>query len=534
MVTSEHVIVAPSVDRIVEGLRDTGYDFNSAVADIVDNSIAARADKIQIRINADLKGRLALSIADNGIGMDREGLINAMRYGSARREDPASLGKFGLGLKTASTAFCRRLVVISRSDLSNESLSASWDLDEMARENKWKLNIAAPNDEELHLIEEVSAGGPGTVIVWEKIDRVLPQYKKPSGGPLRRALNKLQKSLVAHLAMVFQRFIDHADDRAPNVTIEVNEEHILPWDPFALRSTGDPVLEDAPEVELPDGETTSFSVRAFILPRQEEFHSTEERDKAKISNDLQGIYVYRENRLIHGPDWLQMYKNEPHFSLLRVELSFDHTLDEGFQVDIKKSRIQLKEELYDWLREQFLVGPRREAEKRYRKGSSPAPRNNSSLIHQHSDNTIASKEKSLTMATVTNTDVQSNEAEIHNNIGQSTTKIRIIERHENRPIYIDTVDTLEDGVLWDSAIINNRNAVVLNSQHPYYKKAYLPHRDNTVIVQALDFLLWSLAQAQLNNSSPENSEALNDFRIDVSRNLKRLVADLPDPSDEME
>src|SRR5688572_3707020 len=110
----EKLEVLPDPKRMIEGLRDTGYEFNTAIADLIDNSIAASATMVDILIKMDLRGNLRLSIADNGIGMDRIGLVNAMKYGSAERSHPSSLGKFGLGLKTASTAFCRNLLVTSR------------------------------------------------------------------------------------------------------------------------------------------------------------------------------------------------------------------------------------------------------------------------------------------------------------------------------------------------------------------------------------------------------------------------------------
>jgi len=123
----------PDPARVTEGLRDTGYEFDTAIADIIDNSIAAEADLVEVSIDMDPKGDVIVRIVDNGRGMDREGLINALRYGSKKRDDPSSLGKFGLGLKTASTAFCRRLSLISRNVAGGETLKATWDLDEIGR-----------------------------------------------------------------------------------------------------------------------------------------------------------------------------------------------------------------------------------------------------------------------------------------------------------------------------------------------------------------------------------------------------------------
>ena len=124
----EEIELPPDPERVIVGLRDTGYEFNTAVADIVDNSIAANATKVQLFLAADYNGNIRLLIADNGEGMDRQGLINAMQYGSKARPSAASLGKYGLGLKTASTAFCKRLSVISRANGSTPALMATWDL----------------------------------------------------------------------------------------------------------------------------------------------------------------------------------------------------------------------------------------------------------------------------------------------------------------------------------------------------------------------------------------------------------------------
>ena len=122
-------IVIPEPSRLLEGLRDTGYDFNTAVADIVDNSIAADAEHVKITAYMTMDQGIRLSVADDGIGMDRDGLVSAMKYGAPAREGKHSLGKFGLGLKTASTSCCRRLKVISRNDVDAKPLCAVWDLD---------------------------------------------------------------------------------------------------------------------------------------------------------------------------------------------------------------------------------------------------------------------------------------------------------------------------------------------------------------------------------------------------------------------
>ncbi|RQS61251.1 ATP-binding protein [Burkholderia sp. Bp8963] len=526
--TEKHISVPPDVARISEGLRDTGYDFNAAVADILDNSIAAGADKIHVRLEVDFADAVVISIMDNGHGMNEEGLVNAMKYGSSKRANAKSLGKFGLGLKTASTAFCRRLSVISRDSGESPVLRATWDLDDMAASNSWDLEIAAADAAHKQLFDEVALEASGTVVLWENIDRITA----PEGQPIRKTVEKLATVLRDHIAIVFQRFLDTNDGRERNVHIKLNGEPIAAWDPFCIVETKESIAEKKMDVQLPDGTQTSFIVRAFVLPRKEEFSSDANRIAARISNERQGLYIYRENRLIHGPDWMNMFKQEPHYSLLRVELSFDHSLDNAFQVDIKKSRIELNSGLYEWLRDKFLAGPRREAETRYRKGAAGVAKGAAVLLHTPASNVIEQKASALKTAAVAQVDEKTGMVTVNNNSGVTTTTVRLLNSDDIGSAHVVTSGTLEHGVLWEPTIgKNSKAAVALNTGHPFYTKAYLPNKANSTVVQAMDYLLWALAQAELNNINPDNQEAFEEFRIEVSRNLKKLVADLPDPVD---
>ena len=130
--TQQDFELLPDPERIVNGLRDTGYNFNTAVADIVDNSIAANATKINIDVMMDPNMTIKVYFTDNGCGMDLDGLKNAMKYGSKERAEKNSLGKFGLGLKTASTAFCKQFSLISRNAADAPLQKVQWDLDYIA------------------------------------------------------------------------------------------------------------------------------------------------------------------------------------------------------------------------------------------------------------------------------------------------------------------------------------------------------------------------------------------------------------------
>lgn len=521
----------PDPERIVEGLRDTGYTFNTAIADIIDNSIAAHATKVDICINMDPHENVTVYIADNGDGMDLDGLKNAMTYGSKVRADLGSLGKFGLGLKTASTAFCRSLSVISRGNADGDVRKAQWDLDYVAEVHKWKLKLPEVSLDELDMLNATAENGTGTLVVWEKVDRLLKSYSSRSYA--QRALKTKIEDLEFHVAMVFQRFLDKTDDRADNVEITINGNSIEPWDPFVkAEELTEKLAEDDVEVELPDGTTSSFTMKAYMIPNKDSFSTPKASKEARISNDMQGFYVYRENRLIHMGDWLGMFINESHGVLLRVEFSFDHTLDNAFQVDIKKSKISPADEIIDHIKNTFIGAPRREAAERYRHGSEKNVLKASEKIDAHaaSNRNIDEKAKSVEGAKITVT--EPDEVQVQNSNGTFKHKITIISNPDPNKLRVITKPELPYDQLWEPCIADGKHAVQINQSHSYYQKVYYPVLAQNVMVTGMDALLWALAEAEHKTWNEESKELYEEMRIAVSRILTKLVADLPDPDEE--
>lgn len=526
---SETMELLPDPVRMVEGLRDTGYQFNTAVADVVDNSIAAAATFINVELKMDYRGNVSLEIYDDGIGMDRASLINAMKYGSRPRPSPASLGKFGLGLKTASTAFCRRLSVVSRSKAGDPLLRATWDLDHVRDANKWELLIDAATDQEITAFESIIGKKSGTLVLWHKVDRLLKNYSSQGGAPAKKALAKFTDELRLHLSTVYQRFLDVADSRARHVKMNLNGEAVVAWDPFCVTES-QVASEDKPEVEVSDGQVAKFSMKAYVLPRKEEFSTEDAAKAARVSNANQGIYIYRENRLIHGPDWLKMFSKEPHFSLLRVEFSFDHLLDDAFQIDIKKSQIILNEALYDHILD-FLTPPRRAAEEVYRKGRKAKTSEVAKTAHDSSNRNISSKEGQVSKPAIQGIDAATNEAQLINTQGPVRLKLKITSASRPMEVHVQPADSIDDGLLWEPCLIDGHCGVRVNTSHPYYSKVYLPNLAEGVTIQGMDALLWGIAIAELNCVSDATKSAFGELRYEVSRNLRKLVEDLPEPQE---
>jgi hypothetical protein len=269
-----------------------------------------------------------------------------------------------------------------------------------------------------------------------------------------------------------------------------------------------------------------------VLPHRDEILDSAELSLARLKAENQGIYVYREGRLIHAGDWMGMYSIEPHMTLLRAELSFNHDLDDAFNVDIKKSQITLDEAFFDALKK-LLTAPRRAAEERYRRGTGRAATRASGGAHAASNATIASKQSEVVTAATANVisvDSVRGTAELSNRQGTFVIKLPTVVPTSPDQIHVQAVESINDGLLWTPVLLAGKHAVQINMGHDYYKKVYLPAIGNDrSTVKGMDFLLWSLGEAELSATSESTQRHFKELRYEVSRLLRVFVEDLPDP-----
>lgn len=535
--TDQSLINNPDADRLIHGLRDTGYNFNTAAADIIDNSIAALASRVDVLLDMDTEGRKIITFADDGHGMSAEELHAAMRYGAPVRSNLASLGKFGLGLKTASSSVSRHYTVISRRSETQALAKLAWDLDHIAKVNRWEMQKEPVSDEEKERFEDL-VGPRGTMIIWRKCDRILDkEYSSPGGTQEMNALKRKAASLAKHCALVYYRFLDASDDRERNVRISIDGENVLPWNPFYLEKS-DQVLDtkhQTIQLQLPNGEVHNASIKAFILPRAKDL-SKAEQDIARISNHAQGFYIHREGRVIHHGGWLGVFGGvEPHTSLLRVEFDFGHELDDAFKVDVKKSRILFDPALEDTLR-MILQPIYREADNRYR-NKTRQEISGGGVDHSASniniENTAGRKEpiaESYNAAT--------GDAIIQNRQGRVV--LHNITKTDINPnsVYVQPVEFLASGDLYEPAMhpVDGteilKTGVKINKSHDFYAKIYMRAQNNGYSIEGMDYLLWALAAAELDNTNKDLEPLFQDIREEVSANLKRLLRALPLPDEE--
>lgn len=528
----------PDAGRLIHGLRDTGYDFQTAAADIIDNSIAANATQISVELSITREGRKFVFFGDNGDGMDPDQLKSAMRYGAPVRANLSSLGKFGLGLKTASSSVCKRFSVISRKSSNEQLMKLTWDLDHVAQVQEWEMLEEDISDEEREEFAK-HCGGSGTLIIWSNCDRMLQKEYEAGSTNEQRAVQRLKEKLKEHIALTYYRFLDEADDRAENVKIIVNGEEVVHWNPFYPAKSEQMLSQNQQtlELELEDGTESVIKMKAWILPHSKDMGKDENKKFAKIANHRQGFYIHRENRVIQSGGWLQVFGDvEPHTSLLRIEFDFEHTADEAFKIDVKKSRI-LFDPALEAAFKQILQPFYREANRRSRGRSSQS--NANSTINHKSSNTNISNTQNTAKPDVESASSETNTVTLRNNHGGGITlKQTVQDNASNDLLYVEAVDTITSGNLWEPAMRKteqsdgHKPAVLINKFHEFYKKIYQRSKNDRYAIEGLDLLLWSLAVAEDNSTNEEIAATFEDFREEVSSNLKRLLRDFPELSDD--
>lgn len=338
--------VIPSARRMIQSLRDVGYDFKHAVADLIDNSIAAGATSIDIDMRFDGEDSF-VRIADNGEGMNGTTITEAMRFGTEREYEADELGKFGLGLKTASLSQCTRVTVASRTDRTSDHIeSRQWDLAHVIKSNRWEI-LDVPASDRPDVLTEPLRDTTGTVVLWESLDRVLG-YKVPWGENARKGFLRLADDLDRHLGMVFHRFLSGDLRRRKKLRIALNGTPVEEWDPFARNEKATLRLPEK-QLEIYGDDGPGLVVWApYILPRQDQFSSLNMFNRyagPRKWNYQQGFYIYRADRLIQSGGWSYMRTADEHTKLARVALDFWPDLDSAFDLNVAKARVSLPSDL---------------------------------------------------------------------------------------------------------------------------------------------------------------------------------------------
>ena len=324
----------PRADILMTAIRSIGYTFESALADIIDNSISSGASNIHINFSS--ISPAYISILDDGCGMNLDELRQAMKYGSKdvrEKREKEDLGRFGLGLKTASLSQCKRLTVISKKD--GHIYGARWDLDIIQNKQAWVLEVLSETEvEEAYPrstfipLRDLQTYETGTIVLWENFDRMLD-----GSNDVETLFNQKVKDAKNHLEMVFHNFLDSSFSH--HVKMFFNLRELKGKDPFLKKHPGTQPLSDE-EICL-QGEI--IKVKPYILP----YLSKLSEDDINLLGGIeelrhkQGIYVYRNNRLIIWGTWFRLDSKGELNKLARIRVDIPNSLDSIWEVDIKKS-----------------------------------------------------------------------------------------------------------------------------------------------------------------------------------------------------
>lgn len=327
-------IVRPEAESLLQSARSFGYSVETAIADVIDNSVTANATRIKITFGIDLYSSF-VRIEDNGKGMDEKELLNAMKIGSFSPLDNRhvnDLGRFGLGLKTASFSQCRRLTVKTRNKSGKEFIRC-WDLDIIKEKQDWALlhNFADKKSEKT--IGDFSEKGSGTIVLWEKLDRLVEsdEFKSDKEHFYRKFEN-----VRNHLGLIFHRFIEDKQ-----ILISVFDDDLKPINPFHIS-------DEYPSTELAEEQLSinkqSIIIQPFILPHESKLSVSERKNLEIIKGwtEHQGIYLYRNRRLIADGTWLDLdFRKKESQRLCRIRIDIPNTLDSEWQIDVKKASAKI-------------------------------------------------------------------------------------------------------------------------------------------------------------------------------------------------
>lgn len=340
---------SPNPRSHVKTLMKIGYTIQSAVADIIDNSITAKSKSIEIYSPPGLTQPL-ISILDDGYGMDAEELIKHMRIGS---KDPSidrlegDLGRFGSGMKTASFSQARRLTVISKK-INCPITAAIWDIDRIEDENKWNLEVL--DESEIKLIQGIKLNSntiQGTQIIWQKLTCFQTgSHALDHDTELATHLTELKKYIALH----FHRFMSGKN----KCNISINNQKIEPVDPFMTSSDG---YQEGRSEKLRCKGGYIF-IQTHVLPHFRRMNSKELEKLGGAEGIVQnqGVYIYRAGRLINAGGWLGLARNSQLGALARVQVDVPTSIDHEWSIDVKKSSLELPPRVKRELRK-FLSDP---------------------------------------------------------------------------------------------------------------------------------------------------------------------------------
>lgn len=519
----------PNAERTFEALRSLGYDLNSSIADIIDNAITDRVRASTVSVIFRRKNKKFICrIKDDGAGMTDGVLREAMRLGTETSYDDDDLGRFGMGMKTASLSHCNVLTVISKTKRS-EIVGYRWDLCHVKGAKAWSLlHLNQSEIEEILNQDKISVRESGTVVFWDDLYLLDQEYESCGSAKLSENYYfKLIADLKLYLRMVYHRFIDGSASGKRNFKIRVNNSILKPWDPFCRSETNTKILnlkDELSKYTIP-GQKKAVKIRAFVLPDRGGFSTPEAWKEAKglLSwNDSQGYYIYRANRLIRYGGWQATKARDEHDKLARVSIDIDPSLDKLFRITVNKRTLQFPDILFNHLKNKVNPVVVKAAQKVYRKSEDGGIIKNK--FRKQDEKLVELSRDLIKEGNITTETKGTSKVTVINKGGEyQSNKKSEFEKYETKKDFEVVCDTLNNGHLWRTICdADEKFKVVINNKHPFYIKIY-ENSSNKSLTGVIDAFIFSLAYAELFNRNKGNANVFDTFKSVCSKTLEKLI-----------
>lgn len=492
----------PNAAKMIPALRKLGYDNKAAIADLVDNSLDAAASIVSINIFSK-KSEPQIIIADNGVGMSRAILDEALRFGSQTEKDATSdLGKFGMGLSTASLSLAKRCTVITLAN--GEYWTAITDVDIAMEQNTFDKYLELSTDTEIEMFKHYVNSESGTVVILDNCD-----------GLTTSNLTNLKDSLKKDIGRIFRYYIDSGRQ------ILINEKLIASFDPLRWDDAETEHVLD--EKFKHEGETVR--IKLVVLPLDA---GTDTNDTANMYS--QGLYLMRNNREIVAATWVGMSKHND-YNYVRGEVLFSGGLDEEVGIPFTKQAVVLKQSLRDRITaivKPELVRIRRDAANKRTAQTADDQQD----IHDIAAKEISAKDKLLTkplrkQETRDEVNDESRERKPAENKGGEHVNITMPKLVEGKLKCEFVLEHLgQGGQIYEAEMMGGKLRIAYNLDHPFYEK-FIAMRtkseDGRAVAIATDFLVYSLASAEVRTLQDSDTEVISTFKSAVSNNLRVLL-----------
>ena len=496
----------PNAAKLMDSLRYLGYNNYSAICDLIDNSFDAEAKNVYVKITQQA-GDVVIQVADDGLGMDEHILDEALKLGSIADRNPASdLGKYGMGLVTASLSIARRTSVLTRNNGS--LLKSISDVDEVKRRNEFCKFLGKATAQDKKDFDELFASGTGTVVELSKCDNLK-----------NKNLSVFRNTLKGKLGQAYRYFL------LSGKKIFVNGEVVEPRDPLMLGQGSEVYSDDTFDVKLTAHDGTEVQdqirVRIAVLPESE----PDGYKGPKISQTAQGFYILRNNREIEAGQTLSIYTRHNDLNRFRAEVFFSGALDEFMGVNFTKHRVDPHQAIRDKIAE-ITVGQIRTIRNRIK--SARVTTEDAEITHDESEKLISAKSHLLIKPKPQKTAGGSGgNAGTDGKERGAKTATDTSGTSTGTPKYnvkFQAATLGRTGPIYEAEQVGKVTVIQWNVEHPFYERFILERKEDRTLRTSVDFLIYSLATAELTTINEDNYEMVQNIKTVMSSNLRSLLS----------